>query len=73
MNQFYNPNLEIDLDSPFARDENNKLIRRSYWMDKSDTSLMMIMNPVNGTLGYIHDFLQNQMAICILDMQSLSA
>ena len=44
MNQFYNPNLEIDLDSPFARDESNKLIRRSYWMDKSDNSLMMLMN-----------------------------
>ena len=44
MNQFYNPNLETDLDSPFARDENNKLIRRSYWMDKSDTSLMMLMS-----------------------------
>jgi hypothetical protein len=44
MSNFYNPNLEIDLDSPFTRDENNKLIRRSYWMDKSDKSLLMLMD-----------------------------
>ena len=35
--------LEIELDSPFVRDEEDKLIRRSYWLDKSDRSLVMIM------------------------------
>jgi|TARA_B110000444_G_scaffold247247_1_gene269665 hypothetical protein len=44
MLNFYTPNLEIDLDSPFTRDENNKLIRKSYWMDKSDKSLLMLMD-----------------------------
>mgnify|MGYP000716158226 CR=1 FL=1 len=44
MSNFYNPNLDIDLDSPFTRDEKNKLIRRSYWVDKSDKSLLMLMD-----------------------------
>ncbi len=43
MSAFYNPDLEIELDSPFVRDEEDKLIRRSYWLDKSDRSLVMIM------------------------------
>ena len=43
MSLFYSPNLEIDFDSPFARDGNDKLIRRSYWLDKSDKSLLMLM------------------------------
>jgi hypothetical protein len=43
MSAFYKPDLEIELDSPFVRDEEDKLIRRSYWLDKSDRSLVMIM------------------------------
>ena len=43
MSAFYKPELEIELDSPFVRDEEDKLIRRSYWLDKSDRSLVMIM------------------------------
>ena len=43
MSAFYKPDLEIELDSPFVRDEDDKLIRRSYWLDKSDRSLVMIM------------------------------
>tara|TARA_Y100000588_G_scaffold278156_1_gene294761 strand:+ start:2320 stop:2571 length:252 start_codon:yes stop_codon:yes gene_type:complete len=46
MSAFYKPDLETDVDSPFVRDENDKLIRRSYWLDKSDKSLILIM--VNG-------------------------
>jgi hypothetical protein len=30
-------------DSPFARDANNKLVRRSYWLDLNDRSLVMVM------------------------------
>ena len=30
-------------DSPFARDANNKLVRRSYWLDMNDRSLVMVM------------------------------
>ena len=43
MSAFYKPDLEIELDSPFVRDQEDKLIRRSYWLDKSDRSLVMIM------------------------------
>ena len=43
MSAFYKPDLEIELDSPFVRDEEDKLVRRSYWLDKSDRSLVMIM------------------------------
>ena len=43
MSAFYKPDLEIELDSPVVRDEADKLIRRSYWVEKSDRSLVMIM------------------------------
>ena len=43
MSAFYKPDLETELDSPFVRDEEDILIRRSYWLDKSDKSLVMIM------------------------------
>ena len=42
MSAFYKPDLVTELDSPFVRDEEDKLIRRSYWLDKSDKSLVMI-------------------------------
>ena len=38
--------LGVDPDSPFARDAANKLVRRSYWLDMDDRSLVMVM--VNG-------------------------
>jgi hypothetical protein len=43
MTRFYQPDLSTDLDSPFVRD---KLIRRSYWLDMDDRTLVMVM--VNG-------------------------
>ena len=36
MTRFYQPDLGSELDSPFARDANDKLIRRSYWLDMND-------------------------------------
>jgi len=30
-------------DSPFVRDASNKLVRRSYWMDMPDSTLVMVM------------------------------
>ncbi len=44
MNRFYQPDLGADPDSPFARDASNKLVRRSYWLDMSERSLVMAMN-----------------------------
>jgi hypothetical protein len=32
-----------NVDSPFVRDGNNKLIRRSYWLDMDDRALVMLM------------------------------
>ena len=46
MARFYEPDLGTEPDSPFVRDAANKLIRRSYWLDMNDRSLVMAM--VNG-------------------------
>ena len=43
MSRFYQPDLTEDVDSPFGRDGNNKLIRRSYWLDTDDRTLVMLM------------------------------
>tara|TARA_B100001029_G_C14779471_1_gene295697 strand:- start:271 stop:516 length:246 start_codon:yes stop_codon:yes gene_type:complete len=41
---YYKPNYALDLDSPFARDGDEKLIRRNYWLDLSDDSIVMLFN-----------------------------
>ena len=46
MTDYYEPDLATGIDSPFARDAKNKLVRRSYWMDMSDRTFVMVM--VNG-------------------------
>jgi hypothetical protein len=46
MTRFYQPDLSQNIDSPFIRDDADKLIRRSYWMDMDDRTLVMVM--VNG-------------------------
>ena len=46
MPQFYQPDLSENIDSPFVRDGADKLVRRSYWMDMDDRTLVMVM--VNG-------------------------
>ena len=46
MPRFYEPDLGANPDSPFARDASGKLIRRSYWLDMTDRTLVMVM--VNG-------------------------
>ena len=38
MTRFYQPDLGSEPDSPFARDANNKLVRRGYWLDMNDRS-----------------------------------
>jgi hypothetical protein len=43
MTRFYEPDLGAEPDSPFARDASNKLVRRSYWLDMNDRSLVMVM------------------------------
>ena len=46
MPRFYEPDFGADPDSPFARDASNKLVRRRFWLDMSDRTLVMVM--VNG-------------------------
>ena len=46
MTRYYQPDLSTDLDSPFVRDGEDRLIRRSYWLDMDDRTLVMVM--VNG-------------------------
>ena len=41
---FYKPNFSDNVDSPFARDSQNKLIRRSYWLDLPDSSIVLLFN-----------------------------
>jgi hypothetical protein len=43
MAQFYQPDLSENIDCPFVRDGNNKLVRRSYWLDTNDRTLVMVM------------------------------
>ena len=43
MTRFYQPDLTQNVDSPFVRDASNKLVRRSYWLDMNDRTLVMVM------------------------------
>ena len=43
MPRYYEPDLTVDPNSPFVRDAANKLVRRAYWMDMNDRTLVMVM------------------------------
>ncbi len=43
MSDFYKPDLGIDVENPFARDAQGKLVRRSFWLDMADRSLVLAM------------------------------
>ena len=43
MSRFYEPDLTVDPNSPFVRDASTKLVRRGYWIDMPDTTLVMVM------------------------------
>jgi hypothetical protein len=43
MPRYYEPDLTADPNSPFVRDAANKLVRRGYWMDMNDRTLVMVM------------------------------
>ena len=49
MAQFYRPPLDGLEEDPFARDGDDKLIRRAYWLGLSDRSLVMLMVQGIGT------------------------
>ena len=43
VSRFYEPALTTNPDSPFVRDASNKVVRRSYWTDMPDSTLVMVM------------------------------
>ena len=43
MPRFYQPDLAANIDSPFMRDGNDNLVRRSCWLDMNDHTLVMVM------------------------------
>lgn len=40
---FYRPDLGANPDDPFARDADGKLVRRAFWRDMSDRSLVLAL------------------------------
>ena len=49
MTDFYRPPLGGFEENPFARDNEDRLIRREYWNGLSDRSLVMLMTKGIGT------------------------
>jgi hypothetical protein len=43
VSRFYEPDLTTNPDSPFVRDASNKLVRRGYWIDMTDSTLVIVM------------------------------
>ena len=43
MSEFYQPDLSVNHEDPFARDGNGKLVRRGYWLDMGDRTVVMVM------------------------------
>jgi hypothetical protein len=49
MSRFYRPPLDGTEEDPFARDGDDKLVRRGYWLSLSDRSLVQLMTQGIGT------------------------
>ena len=47
---FYKPDFSKDINSPFARDNDNKLVRRSFWLDLPDQSIVLLFTNGIGKL-----------------------
>ena len=43
MSRFHEPDLISNPDSPFIRDGNDKLVRRPYWLDMDDRTLVLVL------------------------------
>ena len=43
MADFYRPDLGANAEDPFARDGEGRLVRRAYWLDMSDRSVVLAM------------------------------
>jgi hypothetical protein len=70
MTRFYEPDLSVDLDSPFVRDAANKLIRRSYWLDMDDRSFVRVM--VSGVGSHLtNDEKRAHSLTCVVNTSSI--
>jgi|TARA_B110000263_G_scaffold221734_1_gene210387 hypothetical protein len=43
MVNYYQPDMGSSPDNPFARNDEGKLVRRSFWLDMADRSLILAM------------------------------
>lgn len=43
MANYFQPDLGTNPDDPFARDADGKLVRRGFWLDMSDRSVVLAM------------------------------
>ena len=43
MTNCYEPDLASNSEDPFARDGDGNLVRRGYWLDMGDRSIIMVM------------------------------
>ena len=43
MNDYFKPDLGTNPDNPFARDGEGQLVRRAFWLDMTDRSLILAM------------------------------
>ncbi|MEM6498549.1 MAG: hypothetical protein AAF709_17720 [Pseudomonadota bacterium] len=77
MPQFYTPDLGSDPNSPFARDAEGKLVRRSFWLDMSDRSVVLAMtNGIGAHLSndqkrsHLHDISREQLIndVCVQEI-----
>ena len=64
MATFYQPDLGANPDDPFARDGDDKLVRRSYWLDMSDRSIILTM-----TSGIVSHIPNEQKRVHLIDIR----
>ena len=50
MPRFHKPDLATDPNSPFVRDAEEKLVRRGYWLDMTDQTMVLVMTNGIGAL-----------------------
>tara|TARA_B000000441_G_C21479736_1_gene197568 strand:- start:37 stop:336 length:300 start_codon:yes stop_codon:yes gene_type:complete len=74
---FYQPDLGANPNDPFARDSENKLIRRSYWLDMIDQSVVLALTQGVGAhlsneekRAHLEDILRDHLveSVCIQEI-----
>jgi hypothetical protein len=77
MSNFYKPDLGANPEDPFARDQDDKLVRRAYWLGMSDQSVILAMtNGVGAHLpneqkrAHLHDISRGHLIddICVQEI-----